>query len=72
MDIELKPSIDLQLYCCKFYSQEAEVQHTYLLAIPGKNDSDVQQILIKPLNLIKQTLKLWISQPWYYHSVIEK
>ena len=39
MDIDFKPPVDLQLYCCKFYNQDVEVQHTYLLAIPGKNDS---------------------------------
>lgn len=38
MDIEFQPTIDLQLYCCKFYNEEVEVKHTYLLSIPGQRD----------------------------------
>lgn len=37
MNIDFQQSVDLQLYCCKFYTKKIEVKHTYLLLIPGKN-----------------------------------
>lgn len=73
MDIDFKPPVDLQLYCCKFYNQDVEVQHTYLLAIPGKNDSLTFRINFdQTAEPNEETLKLWTSQPWYYHSIVDK
>ena len=44
MDIDFQSTIDLQLYCCKFYNEEVEVKHTYLLLIPGQRDTTTFRI----------------------------
>ena len=31
--------IDLDLYCCKFYDKDIEVEHTYFLIIPADKDN---------------------------------
>lgn len=39
IDVEFQLHVDLQIYCCKFHNKEPKVKHTYLLTIPGKDDS---------------------------------
>ena len=65
--------LDLELYCCKFYYKDIEVKHTYFLIIPTDKDSTTIHINYdldaQPSN---ETVKHWLQQPWYHHSVIEK
>ena len=44
MDIDFQSSIDMQLYCCKFYNKEIEVKHPYLLFTPGQKDTTTFRI----------------------------
>ena len=65
--------LDLELYCCKFYDKDIEVKHTYFLIIPTDKDNTTIHINYdldaQPSN---ETVKQWLQQPWYNHSVIEK
>ena len=65
--------LDLELYCCKFYDKDIEVKHTYFLIIPTDKDNTTIHINYdldaQPSN---ETVKHWLQQPWYHHSVIEK
>ena len=65
--------LDLELYCCKFYDKVIEVKHTYFLIIPTDKDNTTIHINYdldaQPSN---ETVKQWLQQPWYNHSVIEK
>lgn len=73
MDIDFQPSIDLQLYSCKFYSKDIEGKHTYLLLIPGQKDGTTFRINFDRYAVPNEdTVKQWTSQPWYHPTVIEK
>lgn len=73
IDIEFQPTIDLQLYCCKFYNEEVEVKHTYSLLIPGQRDTTTFRINFdQTAEPNEETVKHWTSQPWYQHCIIEK
>ena len=65
--------MDLELYCCKFYDKNIHVKHTYFLIIPTDKDNTTIHINYdldaQPNN---ETLKQWLQQSWYHHSVIEK
>ena len=73
MDIEVQPTIDLQLHCCKFYNKEVEVKHTYLLLITGHKDTTTFRINFdQTAELNEETVNHWKSQPLYQHCIIEK
>lgn len=73
IDIEFQPTIDLQLYFCKFYNEEVEVKHTYSLLIPGQRDTTTFRINFdQTAEPNEETVKHWTSQPWYQHCIIEK
>ena len=71
--IGLDLDIDLELYCCKFYDEDIKVKHIYFLIIPAdKHNTTINvnfQLDAQPTN---ETVKQWLNQPWYHHSVIEK
>ena len=72
MDIDFQSSIDLQLYCCKFYNKEIEVKHPYLLFTPGQKDTTTFRINFdQTTEPNEETEKHWTSQ-WYHHCIIEK
>ena len=65
--------IDLQIYCCKFYDKNIEVKHTYFLTIPGQKDNTTFRVNFdQTAEPNEETVKHWINQPWYHHTVIEK
>ena len=65
--------IDLQIYCCKFYDKDIKVKHSYFLVIPGQKENTTFKInFVQTAQPNEETVKHWINQPWYYHTVIEK
>lgn len=73
MDTDDQPTIDLQLYCCKFYNKEVEIKHTYLLFIPGQKDTTTFRINFdQTTEPNEETVNHWKSQPWHQHCIIEK
>ena len=73
IDLDLNLDIDLELYCCKFYDKDIKVKHTYFLVIPADKDNITINVTFdldtQPRN---ETVKQWLNQAWYHHSVIEK
>ena len=64
--------LDLELYCCKFYDKDIEVKHTYFLIIPADKDNTTINVTFDlDTQPTDETVKQWLNQPWYHHSVIE-
>ena len=70
-DIDL--GIDLELYRCKFYGTNNELQHTYFLVVPtDKNNASIDINYIPNVQPIDDAVKRWTQQPWFHRSEIEK
>ena len=73
IDLDLNLDIDLELYCCKFYDKDIKVKHTYFLIIPAdKNNNTINVTFDLDTQPRNGTVKQWLNQAWYHHSVIEK
>ena len=69
---EIDLDLDLELYCCKFYDKDIEVKHTYFLIIPADKDNTTINVTFDlDTQPTDETVKQWLNQPWYHHSVIE-
>ena len=70
---DVDDDLDLELYCCKFYDKNIHVKHTYFLIVPTDKDNTTihfnYDLDAQPNN---ETVKQWLQQSWYHHSVIEK
>ena len=65
--------IDLELYRCKFYDKDNEVQHTYFLVVPtNKNNASIDINYIPNVQPIDDAVKRWTLQPWFHRFEIEK
>lgn len=63
IDVEFQLHVDLQIYCCKFHNKEPKVKHTYLLTIPGKDDSAVFRINFdQTAEPNEETVTIWTNQ----------
>ena len=65
--------MDIDLYHCKFYNKDIIVKHTYFLIIPGQKDNKTFRVNFdQTAEPNEQTVKRWINQPWYNHTINEK